>query len=78
MGLWVGLGTTEVYYFENDPLEELAKEDLMYDVANDPDEILSTLADIPNHRRVLGPTQRVSGLGLNVEPSLPYLVNLQF
>ena len=42
----------QVYYFENDPLEECSKEEMMYDVAAEPDVIPSMSSALPPHRRV--------------------------
>eukprot|EP00439_Symbiodinium_sp_Y106_P031791 s709_g3.t2 len=42
----------KVYYFENDPLEECSKEEMMYDVAAEPDVIPSMSSALPPHRRV--------------------------
>ncbi|CAE7283477.1 DCL-2 [Symbiodinium sp. CCMP2592] len=42
----------KVYYFENDPLEECSKEEMMYEAAAERDVIPSMLAAVPPHRRV--------------------------
>ncbi|OLQ06032.1 Dicer-like protein 2 [Symbiodinium microadriaticum] len=42
----------KVYYFENEPQEECSKEEMMYDVAAEPDVIPSMLSAVPPHRRV--------------------------